>query len=201
MDYCIKNSKNVFIKLDNNGSPVTCVESVKGIFEYSKARNILDNIPKTLKRLNFKLEAIPDIPQKEKKVIHKEVDRQLSEDITRWVDKFGICADIFNEAKERENELILELDKSDKELLDLLHIIEIEKPKDMFSGWKLYKGIRDNRERRRNIKDELLIVDNVLKEINPACMQRDRVQKAIDGLFGRKYTFRIVEEGEENAVL
>ena len=201
MDYCIKNSKNVFIKLDNNGSPVTCVESVKGIFEYSKARNILDNIPKTLKRLNFKLEAIPDIPQKEKKVIHKEVDRQLSQDITRWVDKFGVCADIFNEAKERENELILELDKSDKELLDILHIIEIEKPKDMFAGWKLYKGIRDNRERRRNIKDELLIVDNVLKEINPACMQRDRVQKAIDGLFGRKYTFRIVEEGEENAVL
>lgn len=201
MDYCIKNNKNVFIKLDNNGSPVTCVESVKGIFEYSKARNILDNIPKTLKRLNFRLEAIPDIPQKEKKVIHKKADRQLSEDITRWVDKFGVCADIFNEAKERENELILELDKSDKELLDLLHIIEIEKPKDMFSGWKLYKDIRNNRERRRNIKDELLIVDNVLKEINPACMQRDRVQKAIDGLFGRKYTFRIVEEGEENAVL
>lgn len=201
MDYCIKNSKNVFIKLDSNGSPVTCVESVKGVFEYSKARNILDNIPKTLKRLNFRLEAIPDIPQKEKKVIHKEVDRQLSEDITRWVDKFGVCADIFNEAKERENELILELDKSDKELLDILHIIEIEKPKDMFAGWKLYKGIRDNRERRRNIKDELLIVDNVLKEINPACMQRDRIQKAIDGLFGRKYTFRIVEEGEENAVL
>ena len=71
LDYCIKNNKNVFIKLDNNGFPITCVESVKGIFEYSKARNILDNIPKTLKRLNFKLEAIPEIQPKveEQKVV------------------------------------------------------------------------------------------------------------------------------------
>lgn len=201
MDYCIKNNKNVFLKLNNNGKPVTCAESMKGLFEYSKAKNILNSLPKTLKRLNFQVEAIPDIKPKEvsdKKTIQKEA-YSLSGDITRWVDKFGECADILNEAKDREKELIASLNDADKELLDILHIIEIEKPKDMFAGWKLYKNIRENRERRRNVKDELLIVDNVLQEINPACMQRDRVQKAIDGLFGRKYKFRIVEEGEENA--
>ena len=56
-------------------------------------------------------------------------------------------------------------------------------------------------QRRRNIKDELMIVENVLVEINPDCLQRERVQKAVDGLLGRKYTFRVVEEGEENAAM
>lgn len=83
-----------------------------------------------------------------------------------------------------------------KKLLDILHIIEIEKPKDLYKGWKLYREIRVNRKERRFIKDELLIVENVLKEINPSCLQRERVQRAIDGLFNREYTFRIVDNDE-----
>ena len=206
LDYCIKNNRNIFIKLNDQGSAVTCVESVKGVFEYSKARNILASLPKGLKKMNFKLEAIPEIkPKEEEKVVEKKViqkeDYILSEDITRWVDKFGVCSDILNEAKQREDELIQELHKADQEFLDILHIIEMERSKDMYSGYLEYKRIRENRERRRNIKDELLIVENVLKRINPSCLQRERVQKAIDGLLGRKYTFRIVEEDGTDEVL
>ena len=51
LDYCIKNNKNVYIKLNENGTPITCVESMKGVFEYSKAMNIIGCLPKTLKRL------------------------------------------------------------------------------------------------------------------------------------------------------
>lgn len=110
-----------------------------------------------------------------------------------------MCADILNEAKQREEYLINELQNIDKEILDILHIIEIENPKDMFGAWKLYKSIRTNREKRRNIKDELMIVESVLSEINPVYLQRERVQKAVDGLMNRKYTFRIVDnEKEEN---
>lgn len=206
LDYVITNpSKKVYIKLNENGAPVTCGESMKGVFEYSKAKNIVGCLPKTLKRMNFSVQAIPDIPVKEavkaeKKTIQKE-NYILAEDITRWVDKFGTCADILNEAKNREKELILALENVDKEFLDILHSIEIEKPKDMYGGWQQYKYIRENRERRRNIKDELMIVENVLAEINPDCLQRERVQKAVDGLLGRKYTFRVVEECDENAVV
>lgn len=82
-----------------------------------------------------------------------------------------------------------------------MHSIELENSKDMYSGWKEYKKLKENRERRRNTKDELLIVENVLREIKPECMQRQRVQKAIDGLLHRKYTYRIVEGGECNANL
>lgn len=204
MDYCIKNNKNVYLKLNEKGTPVTCVGSVKGVFEFSKAKNILGSLPKTLKRLNFQVEPIPEIPTKKEKTSEKKSIQSntyvVTENISRWIDKFGTCADILNEAKEREIELIKELEESDKELLDILHIIEIENSKDMFSGWKIYKSIRDNRKQRRNIKDEIIIVENVLREINPSSIQRERVQKAVEGLIGRKYRFRIVEE-EENAVM
>ena len=134
MDYCIKNHNNIFIKLNDQGSAVTCVESVKGIFEFSKAKNILASLPKGLRRMNFKVEAIPEIKPKEDVKDIKVLENQtytVTEDISRWVDKFGTCSDILEEAKQRENELISALDNVDKEFLNILHIIEIEKSKDM----------------------------------------------------------------------
>lgn len=204
MDYTIKNHGNVYIKLDSNGHPVTCGEKDKGIFAYSKAKNIASNLPKTMKKFHFKVEAIPEIISKEEKKLKEKClhkDYIPSESITRWVEKFGTCEDVFDEAKQREEELVIELQNIDKEFLDVLHIIELEKPKDLFGGWKLYKRIKANREQRRYIKDELLIIEDMLKEINPANIQRKRVQKAIDGLLGRKYTFRIVEEDIDDADL
>lgn len=196
MDYCIKNNKNIYIKLDDIGRPVTCVKSVKGKFEYSKARNILNNLPKVMRNMHFSLQPIPDIKPKEEvkeKTIKNRDDYVLSENIVQWVDKFGACADVLDEARKRQEELINDLHIKDKELLDILHIIEIERPKDLYNGWLLYKRIRENRKLRREIKDELIIIGNVLKEINPTYLQRNKVQSAIDGLFNREYTFRIID--------
>lgn len=64
MDYCIKNNRNVYIKLNDNGCAVTCSKSQMEKFEFSKAKNILSNLPKTLKKMKFKVEAIPDISSK-----------------------------------------------------------------------------------------------------------------------------------------
>lgn len=200
MDYCIKNNKNVYIRIGKNGQPVTCGESLKGIFNECKAKNILSSMPKTLRRMNFRVIAIPDINRKElEDSIENRADYELAYEISNWLDKFGTCADIFNEAKQRKIVLVDELHKKDNELIDILHIIEIEKPKDMFGGWKLYKSIWNNRKQRRKIKDELLIVGNVLDEINPSTIQRDKLQRVVDGLFTRKYTFRVIEEdGDKN---
>lgn len=204
MDYVIRNHKNVYIKLNKNGTAITCPESEKGLFEESKAKNIVDCLPKTLRRLNFRVVAIPDISPNKKTIGEKDNKREEyipSENITRWIEKFGKCGDILDEAEEREKQLLKDLKDNDRELIDILHIIEIEKSKDMFSGWKIYKCIRNNRTERRSIKDELLIVENVLSQIkNISCLHRERIRKAIDGLFTRKYTFRIVEDEEENAM-
>ena len=197
MDYCIKNNKNVFIKLDNNGSPMTCVESVKGIFEYSKARNILDNIPKTLKRLNFKLEAIPEIPQKVEN--HKAIATNAyvpSENVTRWINKLGQLEDVLNEVDDRNDELNGELSDVDLKLQDILHTIELSDKCDMYKSWQMINEIRDLRKQRRNIKDEKLVLSGI-KSQGITYLSRSSVQKCVDGLSKRKYRIRIVEEEEE----
>jgi len=183
--------------LSENGKPTTCSVFEKGLFEYSKARNIVDHLPKTLKKLGFKAEAVPDINPHSKPVNKKELkntEYKVPESVSRWIEKFGACADILSEAKSREKELIKDLTKSDKELLDILHVIEMEKSKDLYGGWLIYKKIRENRKKRREYKDEILIVENILGEIDSSCLQREKVKKAIQGLVGRKYRFRIVEE-------
>lgn len=38
MDYVIRNHKNLYIKLNENGKPVTCAEHEKSLFEQSKAK-------------------------------------------------------------------------------------------------------------------------------------------------------------------
>lgn len=194
MDYVIKNHKNIYIKLNENGSPVTCGESDKGLFEQAKAKNILASLPKTLRRLNFRVDCIPDIPPK----IIQSKNYKVSDDIKQWVDKFGMCGDILNEATKRMEFLVEEQRKLDNELIDILHIIEIENSKDLYNGWLQYKHIRENREKRRLVKDEIIIVGDALKKVNSSCFQRERLQKSIDGLFTRKYTFRVVEEETDN---
>lgn len=204
MDYVIRNHKNLYIRLNKNGTPVTCAEHERSIFEYSKAKNILDSLPKTLKRLKFNVEPIPEIvPQVNqeavkaiKETVLENEDYELSDNILRWVDKFGSCYDVLDEAKHNFKILVKELESLDKELLNILHSTEMELPKDLYGGWKVYKCIRENRKKRRMVKDEMLIIQNVLEKINPSSLNREQVQKAIDGLFNRKYRFRIVDEEE-----
>lgn len=205
MDYVIKTSKNVYIKLNKNGAPITCPDHEKGVFEYSKATNIANSLKKSLKKLNFRVEPLPDItPQINKEIVSifkqkaiESSDYEVSENVTRWIDKFGNCYDVLKDAEHVLKTLIVELENCDKELLDILHSIELESPKDLYGGWKIYKAIRQNRKNRRNIKDETLIINNVLEKINPSCLKREQVKKAVDGLIGRKYKFRVIEAEEQ----
>lgn len=199
MDYVIKNHKNVYIRLNGNGSPVTCTEHDKTPFEFSKARNIVDSLPKTLRRLHFKVEAIPEIIAKpEEKVIQKE-DYLVSDNITKWVEKFGICDDILKEAQNRKDELHRELTNIDRKFSNLIHQIELEGKVDLYGGYIERNKIKENREKRRRIKDELMIISNVLK-MDFRNIDRNEINKAVEGLVNRKFTYRIIEEDENDVV-
>ncbi len=199
MEYIIKNHKNVYIRLNSNGRPVTCVEHDKTLFEFSKAKNIVDSLPKSLKRLRFKVEAIPEIiVRQEKKVIEKE-NYLVSANITEWIEKFGICDDILKEAQKRKEELYRELTNIDRQFSNLVHQIELEGKVDLYGGWLERNKIKENREKRRDIKDELIIISNVLK-MDFRSIDRNEINKAVEGLANRKFTYRIVEEDETNVV-
>lgn len=196
MDYVIKNPKNVFIQLNENGRPVTCTEHNKGIFEYSKAKNICDNLPKTLKQLRFCVEAIPDIPQKPKENKVIEINTyQPSENIIRWINRFDRCCDDIEDAVIRRKELDKELSNVDKEFLNIVHRIEAESKVNMYIGWQERNEIKSNREKRRDIKDEMLILETILNE-NVKNLKKEKIKKSVDGLSKRKYTYRVVEEDE-----
>ena len=196
LDYVIRNGA-IFIKLNESGAPVTCVESQKGLFEYSKAKNICASLPKTLKKMNFRVEAIPDIPPKvdEQNVITTNT-YVPSENVTRWIDELGRCEDILSEASNRYEELNGELSDVDLKLQDILHTIELSDKCDMYKSWQMINEIRDLRKQRREIKDEKLVLSGI-KSQGITYLSRSSVQKCVDGLSKRKYRIRIVEEEEE----
>ena len=204
LDYVITNNNKVFVKLNDNGLAETCSKPLAQHFTYDKAKNILEHLPKNMKKFHFKIEAIHEVVSESKKVVKKKTiqrdDYEPSENVTQWIEKFGSCSDILHEAEQRAKQLIKELENIDNEILKIIHIAEIEKSKDLYGGWQIYIDIRTNRRKRRDIKDELMIVYDVLQEINPSCLSREKVQKAIDGLSKRKYTYKIIEESDEDVV-
>ena len=159
LDYIIRNSGGLYIKLNENGTPVTCGDLQKGLFECSKANNICNSLPKTLKKMNFKVEAIPEIPQKvdEQKVITTNT-YVPSENVTRWIEKLGQLEDVLAEVSERSEELNGELSDVDLKLQDILHNIELSKRCDMYTAWETINCIRELRKKRREIKDEKLVL-------------------------------------------
>lgn len=200
MDYVIKNHKNVFIRLNKKGGPVTCAEHNKTLFEYSKAKNILDSLPKTLKRLNFKIESVDDAysnittdKKSEKKVIEKS-DYEIPDNILQWIEKFGICDDILKEAQIRKDELNKMISNYDRAVSNWLHEVELEKKKSASDGYIKYRDIKNIVDKRRSVKDEWLILNNILR-MDFRKLDREAIDKAVFGLAKRKFLYRIVEEG------
>ena len=197
MDYIIRNSNNLYIKLNENGQPVTCGNSQKQLFEYSKAKNICGSLPKTIKKLNFFVEALPDISIKDISANEEINTYEPSENVTRWINLLGQCEDVLNEASQRDDELNGELSNVDLKLQDILHTIELSDKCDMYKAWQMINEIRDLRKKRRNIKDEKLVLSGI-KAQGITYLNRKSVQKCVDGLSNRKYKIRIVEEEDED---
>ncbi len=206
MDYVIKNNKEVYIRLNENGQPVTCSEISKGLFEYSKAKNILANLPKNMKKFHFKIDCIPDVVIRERKSEQEKENMvitsdtyQVPDEVNRWLERFGICDDIISEAKERRAELEILLSNTDKEISNILHIIEIEKSKNAYQGYLAYKQMKDILGKRRIIKDEKMILEDVIR-MNFSNFQIEKLEKCIHGLAKRKFTLRVTEEVESDAL-
>lgn len=187
MDYVIRSGK-VYIRI-NNGKAETCTENNKGLFTESKAKNILDSLPKTLKRYGFRVEAIPDIPPK----VNENKRYKVPKSVSQWIDKFGTIGQVLSEARARSNILIAEINTCDDELIDIVHDAEMEEDMNLYQGWLLYVRLRKNRRKRRELKDELLIISDILDDIDPSQFQRNRIQRAVDGLLHRKYKYRVTE--------
>ena len=197
LDYIIRNKSGLYVKLNENGTPETCNESQRGLFEYSKANNICNSLPKQLKKFNFFVEAVPEIQPKidEQNTITTNT-YEPSENVTRWINELGLCEDILSKANNRYEELNGELSDVDLKLQDILHNIELCNKCDMYTAWETINCIRELRKKRREIKDEKLVLSGI-KSQGITYLSRSSVKKCVDGLSKRKYKIRIVEEEEE----
>ena len=197
LDYIIRNKSGLYVKLNENGTPETCNESQRGLFECSKANNICNSLPKQLKKFNFFVEAVPEIQPKidEQNVITTNT-YEPSDNVTRWINELGRCEDILSEASNRYEELNGELSDVDLKLQDILHNIELCNKCDMYTAWETINCIRELRKKRREIKDEKLVLSGI-KTQGITYLNRTSVKKCVDGLSKRKYRIRIVEEEEE----
>ena len=197
LDYIIRNKSGLYVKLNENGTPETCNESQRGLFECSKANNICNSLPKQLKKFNFFVEAVPEIQPKidEQNVITTNT-YEPSDNVTRWINELGRCEDILSEASNRYEELNGELSDVDLKLQDILHNIELCNKCDMYTAWETINCIRELRKKRREIKDEKLVLLGI-KTQGITYLNRTSVKKCVDGLSKRKYRIRIVEEEEE----
>jgi hypothetical protein len=171
--------------------------------------NICDSLPKSLKKMKFIVEAVPedifssnDSSNKENNVVDNsqvilKQGYETSDEIKDWIEKFSVCEEIIEEARKRKEELVTELSNIDKEFSNIIHIIELEGSKDLYHGWLEYKEIKKNREKRRKIKDEYMFISSVL-DIKMGNFNDKRVEKIKKWLANRKFTLRVIEENEED---
>lgn len=216
MDYMITNqNRKVYLRLNDNGQPETCVKTAAHRFSDKKARNILNNLPKTMRKFHFIIVPMPnetdDELNNEVSVVNK-VDHNVCnavkkvaqatpttiknehyvvpKTVTSWVERISEFNSLFVEAKHRKDELFDLLSDVDKELSNCLHMIEMTKWKNGCDGYKEYKKIKSILEKRRVIKDEL----SVVQSISSCNMENFSVNHVVDKLVNRDFTIREVDD-------
>lgn len=208
MDYIIVNpGRKVYIRLNEFGSPETCTKHSMQRFEYSKAKNILDNLPKTMKKFHFRVEAVPEIVTiKDERSLKSDVQKNKTEkkvlenhtyttpdSVLNWLERVKSCNNLAKDANKRKEELVHLLSDVDKELSNCLHRIELEPNKNGCEGFKAYKQTKIILEKRRIIKDEFSVVSSIL-DSNLSSIASDRIEKIVNGLSNRKFTIREMED-------
>lgn len=215
LDYVITNhNKKIYIRLGSGGVPETCSKNQCQYFTQNKAKNVLKSLPKTMKKFHFMMIKMPppfsDQQESCNEKIYYESDYRDKKDtkyitlkkeyvvpieVETWLDKMKSCNGIAKEALCRKRELVYQLSNADKELSNCLHEIELSKNMNACNGYKEYRRIKIILEKRRIIKDELIVVKSILSS-NLQSMGSERIQKVIDGLGNRKFTIRDVDLDE-----
>lgn len=196
VNYVICN-KNTYVKLNQNGTPVTCVENQAQKFEYSKAQNILGALPRTMRKFHFKVQAIPEIVPKS---ANKKLDTpnmkvlvqdnySLPDNVQQWIDKVKELNGLAKEANERKQVLCAAHVEIEKQKLNVEHEIELAERVNACDGYKKFRELKSVLEDRRKIKDELLVLGVILdSDLNR--IATDHIEKSIEGLKHRKYEYR-----------
>lgn len=94
--------------------------------------------------------------------------------------------------KKRREQLPSEQSAVDKERCDIEHYIEFNSLS-ASEGYKAYRMLKDCLERRRDIKNEIEMIDNVLR-ISVSNMKSGRIHKIMNKMETKRYEPRVLNE-------
>lgn len=197
LDYVIANpNKKVFIRLGKGGAFETCTKSMATHFEEEKARNVLKNLPKTFRKFNFSIFGNYNVSEldmtesnaDEEHVIFNAAYKK-SDSVDFWINKMKEFQGFSDEALKRKSQLVQDLSNVDKEVSNCLHKIELTNWKNGCDGYKEYKSLKTVLEKRRKIKDELIIVGSILNS-NLGDIEAEEFEKTVDWLNNRVFKIR-----------
>lgn len=148
---------------------------------------------------NLIVEAKPKVRQEEKienKLIIKEENHNNS--IDNWLKKLHRCNGIKEEAQERLDHLKKKLSLIDQAQDVILHIIENDKRPSAFCGWQERMEIAKIRDKRRAVKDEMVVVQMIIDN-DTSSKSYDRISSAVSNLrdpknWENKYSFDMANE-------
>lgn len=200
MDYVIANpNKKVFIRLGKGGSFETCTKGMAAHFEEEKAKNVLKNLPKTLRKFNFSIYGDYNVSDLASSEPNADEDRVIfnaaykkSDSVVFWIEKMKEFQEFSDKALKRKSQLVQDLSNADKEVSNCLHKIELTNWKNGCDGYKEYKSLKTILEKRRKIKDELIIVGSILNS-NLDKVEAEDFEKTVDWLNHRVFKIRKTE--------
>lgn len=212
--FMISDGRN-YIKRDANGSYVpTTKKNFGDTFDQRyKAKNILENcLNKNLRKgyrvveFEVKESAKPksnnNQPNKQKNAIKvekeeekyptvKEINQNIEKyegQLEKWCSGINSLSEFVKSIEHRRDELSDLLSDVDQEITDIEHYIEFKKL-NAFDAWNVYCMMKLRLEKRRKIKNELAILQNLLQcNINSSMI--DNIQTKVENLDSKNYTPR-----------
>ena len=183
------------------------------VWEEEKAKNVLKSLPSYLKGFcKYSLE-----PALDAEVDNTDADLDLLKKLTPEVelgasftesrkitgcsienqqvtDELDVLRKTFSKLKNIPTEikkLQKELEELDLRRQDLLHITELESPKNLYKGYLIYKELREVSIKRREVKD-LLMIATAYRDAFKLTDDADCVVKSVDdALTDRYYYIRV----------
>lgn len=126
----------------------------------SDAKNRSSNSPHAIIDNSYKVEPVY--------IYVSDIEPDISDDL----DTIRLFADIVQDSAEREESLLAQLSKVDRELSDIEHFIEFVDLNGV-DGFKIYKKMQSIRQIRREIKHRLKIVQTINSQsIDPEVLKR-----------------------------
>lgn len=195
MPYVITNGTDYVMK--NHCGKFVTIRNAAMADEFSKAiaENVLNNqIPKKM-RASLYLEKVDTGIKSDLKEIpahSEEVEFDVPENVNRWIEKLKDLNGLANEAGQREKDLNLQLSDVDQRLSDLLHYCEFCSL-NAAQGYKVYKKIKEYRQQRRQIKNELEVVRFILNKKITDSVSED-ANELIHKINAKRYEPRVLKE-------